>query len=196
LDKLARLQRIFARTQRGSHNREKLKAKIARLHKRIRDIRHDILHKLTTWIAARYGFVAVEDLHVKGLTQNHCLARALADAALGRLLDLLEAKVVSANGQLVKVDRFFPSSKTCANCGYIRADLTLAHRVFECLHCGFTVDRDHNAAMNILREGLRLARTAAAGSGYDGVTPPQPGYILDPCSVNSPTSDHVCRSER
>jgi putative transposase len=179
LDKLARLQRVFARQQIGSHNREKMKAKIARLHKRIRDIRNDILHKLTRWIADHYGFVAVEDLHVKGLTQNHCLALSLADAALGRLLDLLETKVVSANGQLVKVDRFFPSSKTCANCDHKRADLTLAERVFVCLHCGFTADRDHNAAMNILKEGLRLAQTAAAGSGYDGVSPPQTGYTLD-----------------
>jgi putative transposase len=179
LDKLARLQRIFARTQVGSHNREKLKAKIARLHKRVRDIRNDVLHKLTTWIARHYGFVAIEDLHVKGLTQNHCLALSLADAALGRLLDLLDSKVTSAHGLLVKVDRFFPSSKCCANCAAKRDDLTLADRVFVCPQCGFTADRDHNAAMNILKEGLRLAQTAAAGSGYDGVTPPQPGYTLD-----------------
>jgi putative transposase len=106
LDTLATLQRVFARKQPGSKNRAKLNAKVARLHKRIRDIRNDILHKLTTWIAERYGFVAIEDLNVKGMTQNHCLALSLADAALGRLLDLLETKVFSADGQLVKVDRF------------------------------------------------------------------------------------------
>ena len=157
LHKLARLQQLLVLAQIGSHNRDKLKAKIARLHKRIRDVRDDILHKLTTWITAHYGFVAIEDLHVKGMTQNHCLALSLADAALGRLLDLLETKVVSANGQLVKVDRFFPSSKTCANCAYRRDDLTLADRLFVCPQCGFTADRDHNAALNIVQEGLRLA---------------------------------------
>lgn len=198
LHKLARLQQLFARTQMGSRNRERLKTKIARLHKRIGDVRRDILHKMTTWIAERYGFVAIEDLHVKGLTQNHCLALSLADAALGRLLDLLETKVISANGQLVKVDRFFPSSKTCANCQHKRDDLTLADRLFVCPNCGLVTDRDHNAAMNILNEGLRLASLRLpSGSGYDGrKTPPQTGYNLDTRSDLSSTSDHFCRSER
>ncbi len=201
---LARLQQLLACAQIGSHNREKLKAKIARLHKRIRDVRNDILQKMTTWITAHYGFVAVEDLHVKGLTQNHCLALSLADAALGRLLDLLETKVVSTNGQLVKVDRFFPSSKTCTNCAHIREELTLSDRVFVCPNCGFTADRDHNAAMNILKEGLRLAACRLdqsdqppSDSGYDRrKSPPQTGYNLDTCDDLSSSSDHFCWSER
>ena len=200
LDTLTTLQRVFARKQQGSKNRAKLKAKIARLHKRIRDIRHDILHKLTTWIAEHYGFVAIEDLHVKGMTQNHCLALSLADAALGRLLDLLETKVLSANGQVVKVDRFFPSSKCCANCHCKRDDLTLADRVFVCPICGFSADRDHNAAMNILKEGLRLASDKRpSGNGYDGrKTPPQPGYNLDRRSHgdNVTTFGDLCLPER
>ncbi len=201
LHKLARLQQRLAGAQPGSHNRAKLKARIARVHKRIRDIRNDILHKLTTWIADRYGFVAVEDLNVKGMTQNHCLALSLADAALGRLLDLLETKVVSANGQMVKVDRFFPSSKRCARCDHRRDDLTLADRVFVCPACGFTADRDHNAALNLLQEGLRLAsQQPPSGSGYDGrKTPPQTGNNLDKRSGMFgmlATSDHFCVSER
>jgi putative transposase len=198
LDTLATLQRVFARKQPRSKNRAKLRTKIARLHKRISDIRKDILHKLTTWIANHYGLVAIEDLHVKGLTQNHCLALSLADAALGRLLDLLETKVMSANGRLVKVDRFFPSSKCCANCHHKRDDLTLADRVFVCFQCGFTADRDHNAAMNILNEGLRLTSDqASSGNGYDGrKTPPQTGYNLDKRSDGIVTSDSFCWSER
>jgi len=197
-DTLATLQRVFARKQPGSKNRAKLKAKIARLHKRIRNIRHDILHKLTSWIADRYGFVAIEDLHVKGLTQNHCLALSLSDAALGRLLDLLETKVIAANGQLVKVDRFFPSSKRCVNCGHKREVLKLSERIFVCPECGFSADRDLNAAMNILKEGLRLAaQQSPSGSGYDGrKTPPQTGYNLDKHSGMLAMSDHFCRSER
>jgi putative transposase len=198
LDTLASLQRVFARKHPGSKNRAKLKAKIARLHKRICDIRNDILHKLTTWIAEHYGLVAIEDLHVKGLTQNHCLALSLSDAALGRLLDLLETKVNIANGLLVKVDRFFPSSKRCANCAHQREDLTLSDRLFVCPNCGFTADRDHNAAMNILKEGLRLARIQSpSGSGYDGrKTPPQTGYNLDKRSGTLATSGHICVPER
>jgi putative transposase len=204
LDRLATLQRVFARKQLGSRHRARLKAKIARLHKRIRNIRHDILHKLTTWMAEHYGFVAVEDLHVKGLTQNHCLALSLSDAALGHLLDLLESKVLGANAQIVKVDRFFPSSKRCVNCNHKRDDLTLSDRIFVCPNCAFTADRDHNAAMTILKEGLRLASRrleqsdqASSGSGYDGrKTPPQTGYNLDTHSGKLAMSDHVCRSER
>ena len=161
LSRIGRLQQILATKQIGSKNREKLKAKIGRLHKRVRDIRDDLLHKLTTWIARRYGFVAVEDLNVVGLLQNHKLALSLSDAALGRMLDLLESKVVSAGGAFVKVDRFYPSSKTCACCGARRDGLSLAERVFVCERCGFTLDRDWNAALNILLEGLRVASSDA-----------------------------------
>jgi putative transposase len=198
LDKLAALQRILARKQPGSKNRAKIKAKLARLHKRIGDVRQDVLHKITTWIAQRYGLVAIEDLNVKGMTQNHCLALSLSDAALGRLLDLLETKVICANGLVVKVDRFYPSSKTCAHCDCKVQDMPLGQRIFACPACGFVADRDHNAAMNILKEGLRLASEQASSvvATAGCKTPPQTGYNLDTCSDSLSTSDHVCVSER
>jgi putative transposase len=124
LPRIQRLQQLLATKQKGSRNREKLKDKIARLHKRVRDIRGDLLHKLTTWIARHYGFVAVEALNV---------------AAMATMLTLLEQKVTIDNGQLVKIDRFFPSSKTCSHCGHKHADLTLSDRIFVCSQCSFTL---------------------------------------------------------
>jgi putative transposase len=132
--------------------------KLARLHYRIACRRDDLLHKLTTDIARTSGLVGVEDLHVKGLLQNRHLARALSDAALGRLLNLLASKVSAAGGQIVKVGRFFPSSQRCSACHALKKDLTLADRLFICLHCGFTADRDFNASLNILHEAVRLYR--------------------------------------
>lgn len=159
LDRLANLQRLLEQKQKGSKNREKLKRKIGRTHKRIRDIRNDILHKLSHDISRVYGFVGLEDLNVSGMTRNHCLAQALQDTALGRLLDFLISKVEARGGQVVKVDRFFPSSKTCSRCGDLHGELTLSDRLFVCPNpeCGLQLDRDLNAAINILKEAQRLA---------------------------------------
>jgi putative transposase len=171
LQRLARLQRLFARTQKGSRNRERLKCKIGRLHKEVRDIRNDLLHKLTTKLAGEYGFIAVETLNLKGMSKNHALAQALQDAALGRLLELLGTKVLAEGGELVKVDTFFPSSRICSACGHKREKLSLSERTFVCSHpeCGLVIDRDLNAAINILNEGLRIAAShPPSGSGYDG----------------------------
>jgi putative transposase len=158
LNKLRRVQRKLNRQQRGSHNYEKTRLKLARLHYRIACRRDDVLHKLTTDIARTSGLVGVEDLHVKGLLQNRHLARAFSDAALGRLLDLLDSKVRAAGGQVVKVGRFFPSSQRCSVCHALKRDMTLADRQFFCPHCGFAADRDFNASLNILHEAVRLYR--------------------------------------
>jgi putative transposase len=148
----------LARCSKGSRNWQKAKKKLARLHYRIACIRDDLLHKLTTEIATTAGIVAVESLHVKGLIQNRKLALSFSDAALGRLLCLLESKVAHRGGQLVKVDRFFPSSQVCHQCGWRWYDIQLADRVFVCQNpaCRWCGDRDYNAAINILNEALRL----------------------------------------
>jgi putative transposase len=167
--RLAKLQQRFAKKQKGSKNWLKLKSKIGRLHKRIRDTRNDVLHKLTTKVARQYGFVAVEDLNIEGLLKNHQLAQALSDAALSKLKILLTNKVQATGGGLVAVDRFFPSSKTCSGCGHKRAELSLVERVFSCSQCGVALDRDLNAAINLLKEGLRIASEyPLSGTGLDG----------------------------
>jgi len=174
LQKVAHLSRELARRTKGGKNWDQTKLKLTRLHYHIACVRDDILHKLTTDIAQRYGLVGVEDLHLKGLFKNHCLAQALSDVSLGRLLKLLEGKVPAHGGKLVKVGRFFPSSQLCHCCGTRKTDLTLGDRIFRCpnVACGYVGDRDFNAAQNILHEAVRLVGVAehlrVPGSGYDG----------------------------
>jgi IS605 OrfB family transposase len=154
--KLKRAQRKLSRCQKGGHNREKARMEVARLHYRVTCKWDDILHKATTGLAEKYGLICLENLNVKGMMQNHCLAEALGDAAFGKLVDLLESKVLARGGHIQYVDRFFPSSKRCSGCGAIRDNLTLSDRIYCCPQCGLVLDRDHNAAINILKEGIRL----------------------------------------
>jgi putative transposase len=156
LKQVKRANRSLSRKQKGSKNRKKARLKLARLHYRIACVRDDILHKITTALAENYGMVAVEDLNVKGMMHNHSLAQALGDAAFGKLVELLEHKLTAKQGQMVKVGRFFPSSKTCSCCGALKPDLSLSERTFSCHACGFALDRDWNAAINILNEATRL----------------------------------------
>src|SRR5947199_5241022 len=158
LKKLRRLNKELARRRKGGKNWQKTKEKLGRLHAEIACIRLDWLHKMTTQIARTSGIVAVEDLHVKGLIRNRCLSRSFSDAAVGKLLDLLESKVAGQGRMLIKVDRFSPSSQLCHCCGARKEDLTLADRVFVCPNpdCGYVGDRDENASWNILLEALHM----------------------------------------
>src|SRR5947209_12894456 len=158
LKKLRRLNKELARRTKGGKNWQKTKDKLGRTHYEIASLRLDWLHKLTTEIATTSGIIAVEDLHVKGLIRHRCLSRSFSDAAVGKLLDLLESKVAAQGRMLLKVDRFFPSSQLCHCCGARKTDLQLSDRVFMCPDpdCGYTGDRDENASRNIVLEALRL----------------------------------------
>src|SRR3989441_5028143 len=159
--KLRQANKRLHRRVKGSKNREKARRQLARLHYRITCLREDVLHKLTTRIADGYGIVGIEDLNIKGLLKNRHLSRSFSDAALGKLLTLLTSKVDQRGGQVIKVGRFFPSSKTCHCCGWKWEDMQLSDRLFLCQNptCAYYQihqDRDHNAALNILYEALRL----------------------------------------
>jgi len=175
LKKLRRANKRLHRRKLGSKNREKARRQVARLHYRIACMREDVLHKLTTRLANCYGLIGVETLNLKGLLKNRRLARSFSDASLGTLRRLLEAKVAEHGEQVIKVDRFFPSSKTCHCCGWKWEEMQLSDRVFVCQHpdCAyfhFEQDRDYNAALNILREALRLIGLldqAVCGTGLD-----------------------------
>jgi putative transposase len=175
LSKLRQANKRLHRRTPGSKNREKARRQVARLHYRISCLREDLLQKLTTRLADSYGIVGVETLNLKGLFKNRRLARSFSDASLGTLVRLLEAKVAQRGGQVIKVDRFFASSKTCHCCGWTWENMTLKDRVFLCQnpHCAyfhFEQDRDHNASLNILQETLRLIGLmdqAATGTGSD-----------------------------
>jgi len=167
--KLKRLQRGLCRKQKGSKNRQKWKRRMARFHERVANQRADFLHKFTTQTAAAFGIVCVEDLNLKGLCRTR-LAKSFHDAGIGEAVRQLQYKLEWRGGALVKVDRFFPSSKRCHVCLVIHDGLTLADRRWQCPGCGTIHDRDRNAAANLELEGLALL----AGSGYVGVTPVEP----------------------
>ena len=149
LSALRKAQRALSRKVKGSARREKAKGRVARLYARVADVRADAINKATTMIADTYGTVCIEDLHVAGMVKNHHLARSLSDAALGEFRRQLEYKTARTGAVLRVVDRRFPSSKTCSNCGVVKAKLSLSERVFNCDDCGTSMDRDLNAAINI-----------------------------------------------
>ena len=146
---LRKAQQALSRKIKGSTRREKAKGRVARLHARVADVRSDAINKATAMIARNYSVVCVEDLNVAGMVKNRSLARSLSDAALGEFRRQLEYKTARSGAALRVVDRWFPSSKTCSNCGVVKAKLPLSERVFHCVACGASMDRDLNAAINI-----------------------------------------------
>ena len=149
LKALRKAQKALSRKVKGSARREKARERVARLHARVADVRTDAIHKATTMIAQTYGTVCIEDLNVAGMVKNHSLARSLSDASLGEFRRQLEYKTARTGAVLCVVDRWFPSSKTCSNCGTVKAKLSLSERTFNCDNCGTSIDRDLNAAINI-----------------------------------------------
>ncbi|OHV42438.1 transposase [Parafrankia colletiae] len=165
--RLARAQRELSRRAKGSANRAKARLKVARVHGRVRDRRRDHLHKLSTRIIRENQTVAIEDLSVRTMVRNHALARAISDASWSELRRMVEYKAGWYGRELIAIDRFYPSSKTCSACGSIVEKLPLDVREWACHACGAVHDRDINAAKNILAAGL------AASACGDGVRPPR-----------------------
>jgi putative transposase len=153
LRKLAKAQKALARKQKGSHRRERQRIKVARIHSRITDTRLDHMQKATTDLVRRFDVICTEDLNVRGMVKNHCLARALSDASISKFVSLLEYKCAWYGKELIKIDRFFPSTKRCHACGHVVRELPLSVREWVCPICGVIHDRDHNAALNILAVG-------------------------------------------
>lgn len=162
--RLARAQRELSRKAKGSANREKARRKVARVHARITDRRRDHLHKLSTRLVRENQTVVIEDLSVRNLLKNHKLARTISDASWTQLRSMLEYKCAWYGRELVVIDRWFPSSKLCGNCGTVTAKMPLNIRAWTC-DCGAVHDRDINAARNIKAAGLAVL---ACG---DGVRP-------------------------
>jgi len=154
--RLKRLQRSVSRKNKGSRNRSKASGKLAKLHAKVSNIRKDAIHKLTHYLAKNHSTVKIEDLHVKAFLKNHKLAGAIADCGMYEFKRQLEYKTEKFSSELILVDRFFPSSQICSNCGNHRHKMPLKDRVFVCPDCGHIEDRDLNAAKNIERwfEGI------------------------------------------
>ena len=154
--KLKKAQKALSRKQKGSNNRYKASLKVAALHQEISDARIDFLHNLTTQLVRENQTIAVEDLAVKNMVKNRKLALSISDASWGELVRQLEYKCDWYGRTLVKIDRWFPSSKRCAKCGHIVDKLPLNIREWDCPKCGAHHDRDVNAAKNILAAGLAV----------------------------------------
>ena len=165
--KLAKAQRNMARKQKGSNNRAKARLKVAKVYARIADRRRDHLHKLTTRIVRENQTIVIEDLAVRNMVKNRSLARAISDASWSELRSMLEYKADWYGREVIAIDRWYPSSKTCSDCGHLLRSLPLNVREWVCAECGTVHDRDVNAAKNVLAVGL------AVNARGDGVRPPR-----------------------
>ena len=155
-NKLKRLQKQLSRKVKGSNNRNKARIKLAKVYKKINDKKQYYLHQVSNTLINENQVICTENLNVKGLQKNHNLSESISEMNFGEFKRILEYKARWYNRKLVFVDRFYPSSKTCSHCGYKYKDLTLKVREWTCPECKTYHDRDINAAVNILKEGMRL----------------------------------------
>lgn len=155
-NKIKRLQKQLSKKKKGSNNRNKARLKLAKLYKKIDDRKQYYLHRISNFIIDENQVICMEDLNVKGMVKNHSLAECISEVNFGEFRRMLEYKTRWYNRKIVFVDRFYPSSKKCHYCGYINKDLKLSDRQWKCPQCGGIIERDYNAALNILDEGLRI----------------------------------------
>ena len=154
-DKLAREQRKLSNMKYGSNNYQKQKVKIARVHEKVANQRLNWIHKLSTQLADKYDIVCVEDINMQNMARSLKLGKSTCDNGFGMFKDILSYKLADRGKTFVKIAKWFPSSKMCRHCGTVNHDLTLSDRVWTC-SCGAIINRDENAAINIMNEGLRI----------------------------------------
>ena len=148
--KLKRLSRVLSRKVKGSGNRYKAKVQLAKHYAKIANLRKNTLHQITTYLCKNHATIVVEDLNVGGMLKNHKLAQVIADCGFHEFKRQLEYKAKKFGCEVIVADRWFPSSKTCSNCGHIQ-DIPLKERIYNCESCGHSMDRDLNAAINLSR---------------------------------------------
>lgn len=154
-EKLAREQRKLSHCRKGSRNYEKQRKRVAKCHQKVRNQRNDYQHKLSRRIAERYDAAAVEDIDMKAMSRSLYFGKSVMDNGFGKFREMLAYKLERQGKQLIKIGRFYPSSKRCSCCGQVKKELGLEERTYICV-CGNRMDRDVNAAINIREEGRRL----------------------------------------
>ena len=154
--KLVKLQKQLSKKQKDSNNRHKQRVRIAKVFEKLTSQKDAYIHSVVNELLTYYDTVFMEDLNVKGMLKNHHLAKAIQEVSFYKFKETLINKALVNNKKVVFIDRFYPSSKTCSNCGYIKRELKLNDRYWTCPECGTKHDRDINAAINILLEGQRI----------------------------------------
>ena len=155
-NKLKRLQRQLSKKQKGSNNRNKARIRLAKLNEKIRNRKLNYLHEVSNSLLDENQVIVMENLNVKGMVRNHKLAESISEMNFGEFRRMLEYKANWYGRKVIYVDRYYPSSKRCNHCGYINKNLKLSDRQWVCPQCGEIIERDYNAALNILKEGLRI----------------------------------------
>jgi putative transposase len=169
---LKRRSKQLSRKEKGSNNSKKAALALARLHRKVKNLRRDFLHKQTTWLARTKPAIVVEDLNVRGLSRSW-LSRSVADVGWGTFLRMLEYKAKWHGATLIVVPRSFPSTRLCSRCGHLHGKIPLSQRVFRCQACGLEIDRDLNAAINLKKYGLaHLTGPTASSAGSDACGDP------------------------
>ena len=168
LNRIRRLSKSLSRKQKGSHNRNKAKLKLAKLHYRIGNVRYDAIHQLTTELVSNFSSIVIEDLNIKGMVKNRHLSRAISDMGFYEFRRQLEYKTQSENKKLMIASRWFPSSKQCSGCNYLLKTLALSQRQWICPQCNNKHDRDVNAAKNLVKWAVS-STASACGASSDGV---------------------------
>ena len=154
--KLVKAQRELSRKVKFSHNWNKAKLKVAKIHNLIKNSRKDFLHKLSHELVIKYNAIILEDLNMKGMSQALNFGKSVADNGWGMFVAMLQYKSIFLGKQVVKIDKWFPSSKTCSFCGSVKSELALSERVYKCDECNSEIDRDLNASINIREVGRDL----------------------------------------
>ncbi len=179
---LKNAQKNLSRKKKVSKRYEKQRLKVAKLHKKITNSRVDNLYKVSTELIKNYDIIYLEDLNIKGLMKNHKLAKDIADVSWSKFIELLTYKAEWNDKEIVKIDRFFPSSKTCNCCGYINQNLKLDMREWTCPSCNTKLDRDLNASINILKEGYKIISDGTSDYRSGGEIRPTPVGTTDETS--------------
>ncbi len=184
--KLKKNQQDLSRKVKGSNNYNKQKLKVAKIHKKITNSRIDNLHKVSTELVKKYDTIFLEDLNIKGMIKNHKLAKHIADVSWSKFISILEYKALWNGKEIIKIDRFFPSSKQCSCCGWINQNLDLSIREWTCPSCKTKLDRDLNASKNILKEGIKISAGTVDYRRGDEIRPVLTGTIGEASKKKEP----------
>lgn len=164
-----KLKRKFAKTKKGSKNREKLRVKVAKLYRKTCRQKEHYYHQITNELIRDNQTIVIETLDIQNMIKNHKLSRGISDASWGIIIHQLIQKSKWYDRELIRIDRFYPSSKTCSNCGSVKGEIKLSERVYKCENCGIDIDRDINAAINIRNAGLKIPGVSAEGVGCEPI---------------------------